>query len=246
MSSVFCKQFKIDQTHSDPWGRAKPSALLFFSQSAAEGHCVELGVDRPALTEKGLFWALIRNYMQIQRLPAAGETITVETWPMPTTRTAYPRSTVGYDETGEVLFRSVSLWVLMDEKTRAMVLPGKSNVMVDGFLRGTEAELPKSLSPSEGKAQICRQVSPEDLDINNHMNNARYVDWIYDLMPTEFHREHPLKEFTICYLAEALEGQVLSLNWTLDETQNLRVDASRGRTDVPDKQERIFTAHLQF
>lgn len=62
--------------------------------------------------------------MQITRLPKSGETIRVETWAMPTTRVAYPRSVVAYDEKGQELFRSITLWVLMNMDTRAMIQPG--------------------------------------------------------------------------------------------------------------------------
>ena len=61
---------------------------------------------------------------------------------MPTTRTAYPRSTIAYDADGKECFRAISLWVLMDTQNRSMVLPGKSGVDVAGLLRGCELAVP--------------------------------------------------------------------------------------------------------
>ena len=54
-----------------------------------------------------------------------------------------------YDADGNECFRSISLWILMDEKSRAMVLPGKSGVEVGGLLRGCELSAPSSLIPKE-------------------------------------------------------------------------------------------------
>ena len=71
-------------------------------------------------------WAVTRHRVQITRLPKSGETIRVETWAMPTTRVAYPRSVVAYDEKGQELFRSITLWVLMNMDTRAMIQPGQT------------------------------------------------------------------------------------------------------------------------
>lgn len=246
MESVFRTSYSVSHTQADCRGNAKPSGLLHFAQEAAGGHCMALGLDWHTLAQKNMFWAVIRQRVQITRLPTAGENITVETWPMPTTRSAYPRSTVGYDENGQELFRCISLWVLMDTHTRSMILPGKSGIDVPGILRGNELDIPRGLSPNPGEHALERTVVSSDLDQNRHVNNARYLDWIDNLLPGDFYQENPLREFTVCYLSEALEGQTLTLNWQLSEENILHVDGLRQRTDVSDKQERIFSAQLLF
>ena len=165
---------------------------------------------------------------------------------MPTTRTAYPRSTIAYDEQGNEVFRAISLWVLMDMDSRAMILPGKSGVEVCGTLRGNELAAPGSILPKTLQNHLTRRVSYTDLDRNFHMNNTRYLDWINDLLPSAYHAGHPVREITICYLSEAKEGQVLSMDWEILEGDCLQVDAHRERTDVSQKQERVFSAQLLF
>ena len=123
METVFRQTHKIAAIHTDRYGRLKPSAILFFAQNAADKHCTALSLDWETMASRGLFWAIIRHRVQISRLPKIGETVTVETWPMPTTRSAFPRATAAYDAQGKELFRCISLWVLMDIQTRAMVLP---------------------------------------------------------------------------------------------------------------------------
>ena len=76
------------------------------------------------------------------------------------------------------------------------------------------------------------------------MNNTRYMDWVDDLIPSAFHRDHPLKEFTVCYLNEAKEGQKLTLNWNLGEGPVFQMDAHRNNPDGG--QERVFSAQLIF
>ena len=121
MEFVFRQQYTLTDNLTDPFGRAKPSALFSFVQDAAGQHCLSLGADWETLQKKNLFWAVTRTRVQITRLPRSGETIHVETWPMPTSRVAYPRSVVAYDEAGQEIFRAISLWCLMDTKSRAMV-----------------------------------------------------------------------------------------------------------------------------
>ncbi len=236
--------YLVNDAHVDCFGRLKPSMLLFFCQDVAGSHCLQLGTDYETLAKKNLFWAIIRQKVQITRLPGSGEIIRVETWPMPTTRTCYPRSTVAYDQQGKELFRSIGMWVLMDSQSRAMVLPGKSGVQVQGLLTGSELASPGSLSPRQLENSFTRRVCYTDLDRNGHMNNTRYLEWVDDLLPSDFHRDHTPQEFTICYHSEALEGDLLYLNYQVDENGLLQVEAL---TERPQGSfHRVFAAQLQY
>ena len=246
MEPIYRQQFKIEDIHLDCFGRAKPSVLLYFAQEVAGHHAGLLGAGWEALAEKQLFWAILRNRIQVDRLPTAGETITLETWPMPTTRAAYPRATVAYDSQGQVLFRSTAIWVLMNTRTRTMVLPGKSGVEIQGILRDTELSAPGSIAPTALPNRSSRTVGYTLLDRNGHMNNTRYLDWVDDLLPADFHRDHPVRGLTLCYLAEAKEGQTLALDWGLNEDCCLQVEAHREKPGSPESQERVFAAQVYF
>lgn len=246
MTTFFRQEYTLTDNLTDPFGRAKPSAILSFVQDAAGKHCVSLGADWQTLQEKNLFWAVTRHRVEISRLPLLGETFTLETWPMPTSRVAYPRSVVAYDREGNILFRVISLWVLMDTVSRSMVLPGKSGVPVDGLLRGGELEIPRALPLEEGENRRSRQVVYSELDRNRHMNNTRYLDWALDLLPSSYHDTHSVKDITVCYLSEATEGQAVQLDWALSEDGILTVNGLREETSVSGKQDRIFAVRMCF
>ena len=243
MEPIYRQKFTIAPTDVDRFGRLKPSMMLLYAQEVAGHHSDLLSHTYDSLAARGMFWAVIRNRIAVTRIPTEGQTITLETWPMPTTRTAYPRSTVAYDEAGRELFRSVSLWILMDLNQRTMILPGKSGVTVNGTLTGTELEAPKSLSPKALEGSAPRRVSFTDLDKNGHMNNARYLDWISDLLPSSFHQGHVLSDVTLCYLNEAREGQELDVTWGFSPEGELLVDIHRPKGEDFD---RIFSSKMSF
>lgn len=246
MEMIYRKQFSITDLHVDCFLRLKKSVLLYFAQEVAADHAAQLGTGWETLNEKHLFWAVIRHKVQITRLPVSGETITVETWPLPATRVAYPRATIAYDAQGKELFRTMALWVLMDTKTRAMVLPGKSGVDVPGIVRNLEADIPCSIVPKSLAHTIVHTVGYATLDRNGHMNNTRYLDWLDDLLPAEFHKNNPAKEFTVCYLSEAKEGQRITVDWQLSEAGLLSVETHRQKGENTDSRERVFAAYVQF
>ncbi len=243
MKPIYSQEFEITDIGVDRYGRLKPSMILFLAQEVAGRHCVQLSVDYETLERKRLFWAVTRHKVQISRLPMRGEKIRIETWPMPTTRVAYPRSMVAYDESGNECFRSISLWVLMDLDTRNMILPGKSGISVEGTLRGNELASPLGLVAKPLGSSRNRTVCFTDLDRNGHMNNTRYLDWIDDLLPSAFHAMHTVREMTVCYFSEAREGQELEMGWDFLEEGCLQVDAKRHNAEGTD---RVFSARMLF
>ena len=243
MEPLYSQNFEITDHFVDCFGRMTPASILMLIQEVAGRHCVALSVDYDTLARQGMFWAVTRHRVQVSRLPQLGENSRVETWPMPTTKVAYPRSVVPYDAAGNECFRAISLWVLMNLDTRSMILPGKSGISVVGSLRGLELPSPGSLALMDHTQTRQRQVCFTDLDRNGHMNNTRYLNWVSDLLPSAFHQEHEVKEFTICYHAEAREGQLLDLSWDFPQEDCLQVDARR--TDA-DQGERVFSARLLY
>ena len=246
MEPIYRKKYFISATQVNCFDRLKNSQMLAILQEVAGDHSALLGTDWDTLSGRDLFWAVIRYRVEIQQLPRSGEEITVETWPMPTTRTAYPRATVAYNADGKELFRGISLWVLMSLSTRAMVLPGKSGVQVDGCLRGSELSVPDSLLPKELTNCQSRTVRFSDLDINGHMNNCRYMEWVDDLLPAAFHAEHSPKELVVCYLSEAREGESMDITWELTDDGALQVDAQRQEDSASIGHSRVFSAQVRF
>ena len=243
MESVYIDNFTVTDLQCDRFGRLKPASILWFVQEMAGRHCQILRLDWNTLASKGMFWAIIRHRVQVTRLPKKDEPIRIETWPMPTTRVAYPRNVVAFDQAGNELFRTTSLWVLMDMESRAMILPGKSGVEVAGVLRGGELPIPGSLSPAVLSAVQERSVRFTDLDLNGHMNNCRYLDWAADLLPSDFHKTNTIKDFTLGYLSEAREGDALTVRHELTGQERLRLEITRAEGV---KEHRIFCADLQF
>lgn len=246
MERIYRREWKIGDTQVNAMDRLKNSQVLAILQEAAGEHGTLLGVGKDELKEKDLFWALIRYRIEIQRLPRSGETVTVETWPMPTTRTAYPRATVAYDVDGNVLFKAVSMFVLVSCSSRAMVLPAVSGVAVDGWVRGDELTMPGSLLPKQLEKCENRLVRFTDLDFNGHVNNCRYMEWVDDLLSSDFHAEHSPREIEICYHTEAREGETVEIAWTLEQETLLNVDARRNEGDVSMGHGRVFSVRMRF
>ena len=160
---------------------------------------------------------------------------------MPTTRSAFPRTTEGYDAEGQLLFTVTNLWVLVDTKKRSMLLPGKSGVELEGITLGRELELPGSIYPETYENLTPRPVVQEDIDRNGHVNNTRYIDWLFDLLPEDV----DVKAIHAVYHNEALPGDQLLLNWE-KQADFMALEILRPTENPAEKSDRIFGAKVEF
>lgn len=213
----YFKTVFIDSAHADCFGVLRPSALLEIMQEAAGEHAEVLGCGREMTVQKGLFWAIVRQTIEITRLPRVGETLVVETWPGKPSRTAFPRHMVGRTQEGRELFRAVALWLFMDLETRSMVLPAACGIDIPGTERQGQLPNPTGLALKLGEPKQLRTVQYSELDWNGHMSNTKYLNWLEDLMPAQWHKAHTLKRLQINYVSEALEGQKIALAYTLED-----------------------------
>ena len=236
---IYTLKMPVKPENLNTRGQLKLSALLYYAQEAAGAHATALGTGWEELQKKNLFWAVIRTRAEILK-PPTGKVITLKTWPMPTSRTAYPRCVMGYDEDGTVLFKVLSLWVLMDVSTRAMVLPGKSGVEVIGTVVGGEPEMPKGLPVTEQEQIVYKTVEQCHLDRNGHMNNTRYMDWVMELAP-----EKTVESMELCYFNEGRFGDRMELGFTLAE-DTLSFNIHRLRTDGTAAKDRVFAASVRY
>ena len=238
----FEMEFTLPRVRYDDRGQLKESAVVYMCQVAAGEHCKLFSLDWDTLQKRDLFWAVIRVQAQIHRLPLFGEKIRAVTWPMPTTRSAFPRTTEGYDESGKRLFTVTNLWVLVDTKKRTMLLPGKSGVALEGITLGRELPLPGSIYPEALSDRTERTVTEEDIDRNGHMNNTRYIDWLTDLLGQA---HPPIRSLHAVYHSEALLGDHLVLSW--EKTDKIcALEITRPNGSGEKKWDRIFAARVEF
>lgn len=233
--------FTLPRERYDERGVLKISAALYMCQVAAGEHCKLFHLDWDTLQARNLFWAVARVQAEFTRLPQFGQQVKVITWPMPTTRSAFPRTTEGYDEKGNCLFRVTNLWVLVDTQKRSMLLPGKSGVELDGITLGRELPLPGSIYPEELPETTPRQVVQADIDRNGHVNNTRYIDWLAALAEDC----PPIKSLHAVYHNEALLGDRLVQAW--EKTgETLALEVLRPGEKAGEKADRIFAARVAF
>ena len=109
----------------------------------------------------------------------------------------------------------------MDIENRSLAVPAAKGVVVQTPAEPPlKLELPGKVKMPEGEileSTICPKYS--DLDVNNHVNNSRYIDWLCDQIPLETHKKGVLSEISVSYSKEIRSGAVVKLEFSENENQ---------------------------
>ena len=209
MLKTYSQEFRIASYQTDLSARMKPSAILEIMQEMAGAHAELLDVGRARLLPMNLVWVLTRVEVRMERYPISGETIAVETFPMPNRRVFFPRYFIFRDARGRQIGCAGTLWVVLDIATRKMGNPAEiAAMMPDNRDLTAPMGMPATVEEISGDAaEAFRQPVYTDLDVNGHVNNTRYLDWCCNALGIEAMRDHAMTTFCVNYNQEILPGQ---------------------------------------
>ena len=133
---------------------------------------------------------------------------------------------------GAALGAASTLWVLFDLEKRCMVAPGEvAKAIPDNSDLTPPLGVPGPVPRLTG-AETCSARTPvySELDVNGHVNNARYADWLCDALGLEVMREYRVKTMRLSYAAEIRPGQAMELRLTRDGLAYHLTGAHEGKT----------------
>ena len=214
MSVFYDYHIRLSGLDVDGRGHCKASALLNHLQNAATLAAEDMGFSRETLIERyGAFWMLARSWFRLARPLHYEDNLTIRTWHRGDRGAIMYRDYdifAGDERVGE----SVSAWVLASVKGHKLLRLG-----VVTELAGTSGgELCKTMTlaklhrPEGLHAVERRKMRYSDTDINGHVNNTRYADFICDALELERLPENRfLAEMQIGYLAECRPGEYIDI-----------------------------------
>lgn len=195
-----------------PDGLARMSAVCDWLQEAASLNAATLAFSKSDFEKAGenLTWVLARLKVAMERFPRWGEKVSVLTFPRGGRRIAAYRDFALAGEDGAPVGKATSEWMMMDLSTRKPVsIPA-------GVLEAANSPRPPVFGDGQPFPRLrwdCRETSPDalrfragrrDLDLNGHVNNVRYVEWLLESRPEKAWR---CRSLDIAFKSETLVGE---------------------------------------
>ncbi|MFP4373430.1 MAG: acyl-[acyl-carrier-protein] thioesterase [Spirochaetaceae bacterium] len=199
------EQATVRSYDTDHAGRLKPSALFNYFQEAAWRHAEMLGFGYTALLEHNLFWVISRVQLEWTEELRWGDEIIVETWPKGVTKLFALRDFIVRRADGGEAIRATSAWLTLDLESKR---PRRPETIMDdtAMLENDHAieQVPGKIAmPTDLYHTANRIARYSDLDVNRHVNNARYVDWLFDALPPRTDMAMPFSRLNVQFTGEA-------------------------------------------
>jgi len=223
---IFFEMSKTVQIyHSGASGLATLTALCRFAQESAGFHADKLGFGMMRLAQQKTAWVLREQAMYVKRFPALGETVRVFTWPRQAERILCHRDYRIVDTAGEVVALGTSAWFGLDLENRR---PRKA----DSFFHldwqrvpgpALDDPLPELAAPEDASSPDSRTVMASDVDALGHMNNLRYLDWIWDHLQSRMPDRGQACGVRIRHAREVTAGNAVGVTHSVDPSGDVLV-----------------------
>lgn len=205
MSKIkFEEQFKIRATEIDQNQKATLPAICNLLQEVAGNHAQKLEFDITDLQQNQLTWVLHRLCVKMNRFPDWREIITIQTWPSSGDGLRAYRDFLILDSDGNTIGKSLSYWLMMNTKSRRPVRIPKEILKMapkntEHVLPVTDGNFAEIEQPENSQSF---QVRKTDLDLNQHVNNVRYIEWALACLP----EDSQISQIDIKFLGESVLG----------------------------------------
>jgi acyl-ACP thioesterase len=208
---VWSQSYAVNTIVVDAQKRLGLVGLLGILQDVAWAHADHLGHGYEATMDRGAIWVLSRQKLVMADWPIWRDELLVRTWVRPVRGPLIHRDyemLVGDRKLGEC----TAAWLTLDAKTRRPVRPGVAAARLACRQDGALALTPEKIALRQGLAELASfRVRNSDLDLNGHVNNTRYAQWILDSAPPEAHRTRRVDRYEVNFLAEIQVGDAVAI-----------------------------------
>ncbi len=212
------KKFYIPASFVGDSDLLRPSSILDLFQTEASIHADSLGLGYFDMLKKDLLW--IVSYQEIDivgELPKYVDEVIVSTWPHERKRLEYVREYDIRDLNGNLLVSGIASWFTINVNKRTLVKDNSVNFDGEYYDKTNYPDFRRkkiNLSPVGDTLKWDYQVVYTDLDHNGHMNNAKYLDIIYNKHLDDLSK---IKKIIISFEHEIKLGEIVNMEYFKNE-----------------------------
>jgi acyl-ACP thioesterase len=202
-SSVHEQHWTINFLQCGPNGKIRITDFCHLLQLTAHEHSVLGGLSFDDMQVFDQAWVLSNFYLEIEELPKKEETIVIKTWIVSMEGNQSLRALEVW-QNDKKISGAITLWVVLNTKIRKpekLALPFEHFQLFPSKLP-TKKPLEKIRVLNEYDTYFTQNVKISDLDLVNHVNNVKYIEWCLDTISLNYLNENSISEIQINFLRE--------------------------------------------
>ncbi len=210
--NIWTQTYNVNTFLVNPQKKLGLYGLLNLLQDTAWIHATHLGHGYESMIKEGTAWVLTRQKLVMDSWPSWGDDVELNTWIRPLKGIVAIRDFEIYCK-GKKIGASTTQWLILDLATRK-----PSERTISWLPEGCLPDAPpvpeaSKVSLKTNLHEVAQfHVRNSDLDLNGHVNNTKYAQWILDSVSLEKHREYILNEYEVNFIAETRSGDVISIH----------------------------------
>lgn len=234
---VWTEHYKITSYLVNLRKQAGLYSVLNFIQDVGWQHSFKLGVQLPA--HQG--WVFTRQKLKMDMWPKWNESLSITTWIRKPEGAFIYRDYELYSNDKKI-GEATSSFTVMDMNTRKLALQDWSTLPPFWKEDGTYDTKPEKIPFIENAKVISEfEVRNSDIDLNEHVNNTKYAQWILDSLNIDLLKGGIyLKGYEVNFLSEMKLGNKVSVHQAeSDKPGCIQFQGLRTNDQKP-----VFTAQL--
>ncbi|MFC2080592.1 acyl-[acyl-carrier-protein] thioesterase [Bacteroidota bacterium] len=177
-------------------------------------HATSLGFGYHDMMRDKVYWVLSRFHIIMHSYPMMDEPVIVETWPKRASKLFFMRDYHMYSGNNRLLASASTAWLILDGNTGRPKKIDAGSSLKDFPVKDLHAidimpdKLPGIPEPDRRRSVVALY---SDLDINQHVNAIKYIEWIQDCYDEDTYKSENVKEFQINYQLETRYGEEVDI-----------------------------------
>lgn len=211
-TSILTKDWEITFLQCYPNGYLKYTDLCNILQLTAGVHAEIGGISFSDMQVNHQAWVLSRMRVEIKRLPKWRDVVTVKTWINSLENSRSIRCLELYIG-DEKIIGCETFWAVFNTKTRRpepLALPHQHFEKYPDD-KATEIQFSKIDTNIDKTFITEKTVLLSDLDIVNHANSVKYLEWCLDYTDANFLLSQAVESFEMNYLKEVSLDETVSI-----------------------------------
>lgn len=201
-TSILEEQYTINFLHCYPNGYLKYTDLCNLLQITAGNHADLGGISFTDMQAHHQAWVMSRMRLEITKLPKWRDNVTIKTWIKSLENSRSIRCMEMYLN-GEKIVGCESYWAVINTQTRRPDTLALVHEHFEKFETNATQQSTIKIEIDENAEVIeNRKVVLSDLDIVNHVNNVKYMEWCFDVENTKRLLKQEIKALDINFIRE--------------------------------------------
>ncbi|MQS75763.1 acyl-ACP thioesterase domain-containing protein [Companilactobacillus halodurans] len=185
-------------------GDIRMSALIDLLLLTSEKQLHQADADSTEMVQNnGLGWVVVQYHMDIKQMPKLGQKLKITTQATTYNKYFFYRDFWVEDEAGNKIVTANSAFVLIDLKERKIV---SATDRLDNKFGAEEVNkiqrFARLREPKDYDFEQAQHIGYYNIDVNKHVNNSYYFDWMIDTLNLDFIATHHIKTMDIKYEKE--------------------------------------------